>query len=134
MERVGGGVQIDGGLLDFEFLLGDAVIDLAGLALEAADDLLFGGFEAGAFDGEIGVGEFGLVLFGGDFGLGEGLIEGGLGLAEGGLLLHERLLRAGGIEFDDAFALLDGGSGRGHPGDAEVGNHWVRRSERSARP
>ena len=89
LERVGGGVEIDGGLLDFEFLLGDAVIDLALLALEAADDFLFGGFEAGAFDGETGVGEVGLVLLGGDFGLGEGLIESGLRLAEGGLLLHE---------------------------------------------
>jgi len=120
---VGGGVEIDGGLLDFEFLLGDAVIDLAGLALETGDDLLFGGFEAGALDGETGVGELGLVLFGGDFGLGEGLIEGGLGLAEGGLLLHEGLLGAGGIEFDDGIALLDAFAGRGHPGDAEVRDH-----------
>src|ERR1035441_6219828 len=120
---VGGGVKIDGGLLDFEFLLGDAVIDLAGLALEAADDFLFGGFEAGAFDGETGVGEIGFILFGGDFGLGKGLIEGGLGLAEGGFLLHEGLVSAGGIEFDDGVGLFDAFTGRGHPGDAEVGDH-----------
>src|ERR1019366_3740370 len=120
---IGGSVKIDGGLLDFEFLPGDAVIDLTGLALEAADDLLFGGFEAGALDGAVGVGEIGLVLFAGYFGLGEGLLEGGLGLAESGLLLHEGFLSAGGIEFDDGVALLDGGTGRGHPGDAEVGDH-----------
>ncbi|MCX6633369.1 MAG: hypothetical protein NTW28_37715 [Candidatus Solibacter sp.] len=119
---VGGGVEIDGGFLDFELLLGDSVVDLAGLALETGDDLLFGGFKPGALDGEIGVGEVGSVLIGGDFGLGEGLIEGGLGLTEGGLLLHEGLLGTGGIEFDDGFAFLDAGSGRGHPGDAEVGD------------
>src|ERR1019366_6538428 len=39
------------------------------------------------------------------------------------LLLHEGLLGAGGIEFDDGVVLLDGASGRGHPGDAEVGDH-----------
>ena len=59
---IGSRVEIDGGFLHFEFLLGDAVIDLAFLALETADDFLFGGFEAGAFDGELGVGEIGLVL------------------------------------------------------------------------
>ena len=116
-------MQIDGGLLDFEFLVGDTEIDFAGLALKAADDFLFGGFEAGALDGVVGVGEVALVLFGGDFGLGQGLIESGLGLAESGLLLHEGFLGAGGIEFDDGLALFDGGSGRGHPGDAEVGDH-----------
>src|ERR1039458_2240479 len=94
-----------------------------GLALEAADDFLFGGFEAGAFDGETGVGEIGFILFGGDFGLGKGLIEGGLGLAEGGFLLHEGLVSAGGIEFDDGVGLFDAFTGRGHPGDGGVGRH-----------
>src|ERR1019366_7341434 len=123
---IGGSVKIDGGLLDLEFLAGDAVIDLAGLALEAADDLLFGGFEAGGVDGEVGVGEIGLVLFAGYFGLGEGLLEGGLGLAQGCLFLHEGFLSAGGIELNYGVALLDGGTGRGHPGDAEVGDHGRR--------
>ena len=35
----------------------------------------------------------------------------------------KRLLGAGGIELDDGLALFDGGAGRGHPGDAEVGDH-----------
>ena len=124
-------MQIDGGLLNFEFLLGDAVIDLRRLALEAADDLLFGGFQTGAFDGEIGVGEFGFVLFGGDFGLRQGLIEGGLGLAEGGFLLHELLLRAGGIEFDDGFAFLDALLREGSSRRCGGWEQWVRRSGRS---
>ena len=120
---IGGGVQIDGGLLDFEFLLGDAVIDLAGFALEAADDLLFGGFQAGALDGELGVGEIGLVLLGGDFGLGERLIEGGLRLAEGGLLLHEFCWALEESNLTMVSPCFDGCAGRGHPGDAEVGHH-----------
>ena len=55
-------MQLDGGLFHLEFLLGEAVVDFGGFALEAADNLLFRGFEAGALDGEVGVGEFGAIL------------------------------------------------------------------------
>src|SRR5262249_49023490 len=62
------------------------------------------------------------VLFGGNAGLGDGLIERGLGLSKLRLFLRELLLGAAGIEFDETVAGFDGLSGGSHPGNAEIGN------------
>ncbi len=61
----GGLVQSDGGFLYLEFLFGHAEIDLVFLALDFADDFGFGGFQAGLFHVELGVGQVALVLFAG---------------------------------------------------------------------
>ncbi len=116
------------GLLHFELLLREAEIDLAFLTLDGADDGLFGGFELGLFD-LVGSGlEVELVLFGGDAGLGDGLVERGLGLGERGCLLFQFLLRAAGIELDDDFTGLDGSAGGGQPDDLKI-RHIERRGE-----
>ena len=88
----------DGGLLHFELLLRHAEIDLALFTFDLAYDFLLGNLQAGALDRELSVGKIALILLGGDTGLRNGLIEGGLGLAEGRFLLKELLLGAGGIE------------------------------------
>ena len=115
-------MEIDSGFLDTKFLLREAQIDAAFLALEGADDLGFGRLHPGLFDVIFRGAEIALILLGGDAGVSDGLIEGGLRLLEGGLFFVELLLGAAGIETDHGIADLDGASGRRLPDDPEGRN------------
>ena len=117
---VGSLVQRHGGLLHAQVLLGQAQVDPALLALQAADDLRLRSLQLGALHRVAGGGQVAPVLLGGDAGLGDGLVEGGLGLLERGLLLLQLLPRAAGVEADHRLALLHGGRRRRQPHDAQL--------------
>ena len=134
LRLLGSGVQVHGGLLHLELLLGHAEIDLALLALDAADDLLLGGLQPRFFDVVPGVGEIGGVLLRGNPGLGQLLVERGLGLLQRRLLLLQRLLGAAGVEADNWLALLHPFARRRQPGDPQVGDDGCVDLDRAAGP
>ena len=127
-------MERDGSLRHLALLLGDAQVDAALFSLKTAHDFGFGGFQPGTLDGILRVEKIAVILLGGDARLGHGLIERGLGLAQLRLLLLELLLSAGGVEADDGVAGLDQFTGRGEPGDAQIGNDGGDDLYRAGRP
>ena len=104
-------MQVDGGFLHAQFLLRQAQIDAALLALQLADDLGFGGLQLGLFDVVLGAAQVALVLLGGDARVGDGLVQRGLRLFQRGLFFVQLLLRAAGIEAHHRIAFLHGPPG-----------------------
>ena len=115
------------------FCFGDAEIDLALLALDLADDFLSWRLRGGRFSTvKLGVGEVALVLFGGDVGLGEGLIEGGLAWRRAASFCSSCCSEALESKRDDGFALLHGLPGGASQAMRRLGNDGRVDLERSA--
>src|SRR6185437_13053608 len=85
-----------------------------------AEEALLGYFEFGFLDVVLRVGEIAAILFGGDFGLSDGLVQSGLSLVQRGSVLLQLKLAGAGIELNERIALFDGLAGRREPGDAKL--------------
>ena len=80
-------MQGDTRLFHAQLAFGKGQVDLTRLPVDDADNLLFGSFQAGAFDVVTRGCEVALVLLGCDASLRHSLIQAGLGLLQGRLFL-----------------------------------------------